>query len=163
MKLYVEINHEKHYIGEDLANKYGLDEGRITPFTGLEVKREHDTAIESARIDEVDTPLRAVTDGDLVEKSLQVSDYPNDALNSETLVNAVEMASQSATRLNEHPGDVEQSNDTPTKVNNTEATISPSENTNLQTQEIKTAIDEPADTDSREYPFGFITEGEHTP
>ena len=64
MKLYVEINHEKHYIAEDLVKKYGLDEGRITPFTGLEVKREHDTVIESASIDGVDTPLTAVTDGD---------------------------------------------------------------------------------------------------
>ena len=163
MKLYVEINHEKHYIEEDLAKRYGLDEGGITPFTGLEVKREHDTAIESARMDKLYTPLRAVTDGDFVGKSSEVNNYANDALNSETLGNAVEMASQSATRLNEHPGAVKQSNDTPTEVNDTEATISASENTNLQTEEIKTAIDEPADRDSSEYPFDFITEGEHTP
>ena len=84
-------------------------------------------------------------------------------MNSETLGNVVQMAPQSATRLNDHPGDVEQSNDTPTKINDTEAAISPSENTNLHTKEIETAVDEPADRDSREYPFGFITEGEHTP
>jgi len=40
MKLYVEINNEKHYIEKDIVEKYGLKEGQTTPSLGLEIKKK---------------------------------------------------------------------------------------------------------------------------
>lgn len=52
MKLYVEINNEKHYIEKDIVEKYGLKEGQTTPFLGLEIKKENNSMVETERVDE---------------------------------------------------------------------------------------------------------------
>jgi hypothetical protein len=51
MKLYVEINSEKHYIEKDIVEKYGLKEGKTTPFSGLEIKREEKSMVETKSVD----------------------------------------------------------------------------------------------------------------
>jgi hypothetical protein len=40
MKLYVEINGEKHYIDKEIIRKHDLKKGDITPFTNSEIKGE---------------------------------------------------------------------------------------------------------------------------
>ena len=54
MKLYVEINNEKHYIKKDIVEKYGLKEGQTTPSAGLEIKRENGSMVETEIIDETE-------------------------------------------------------------------------------------------------------------
>ena len=54
MKLYVEINNEKHYIEKDIVEKYGLKEGQITPSLGLEIKKENDSTVETEKVDETE-------------------------------------------------------------------------------------------------------------
>ncbi len=51
MNLYVEINNEKHYIEKDIVEKYGLTEGQTTPFSGLEIKREEKSTVETKSVD----------------------------------------------------------------------------------------------------------------
>ena len=57
MKLYVEIDGEKHYIDEGVVEKYALCEGHVTPFTGLKIKKEDDTKVVATEIKETKTPL----------------------------------------------------------------------------------------------------------
>ena len=59
MKLYVEISGEKHYIDEDVVEKYALHEGHVTPFTRLKIKKEDDTKVVATEIKETETPLPA--------------------------------------------------------------------------------------------------------
>jgi len=54
MKLYVEINNEKHYIEKDIVEKYGLKEGQTTPSLGLEIKKENDSTVETEKVDETE-------------------------------------------------------------------------------------------------------------
>jgi glyceraldehyde-3-phosphate dehydrogenase/erythrose-4-phosphate dehydrogenase len=62
MKLYVEIDGEKHYIDEGVIEKYTLYEGYVTPFTGLKIKKEDDTKVVATEIKETETPLPAEID-----------------------------------------------------------------------------------------------------
>ena len=59
MKLYVEIDGEKHYIDEDVVEKYALCEGYVTPFTGLKIKKEDDTKVVATENKVKKTPLSA--------------------------------------------------------------------------------------------------------
>ena len=59
MKLYVEIDGEKHYIDEGVVEKYALCEGYVTPFTGLKIKKEDDTKVVATEIKVKETPLPA--------------------------------------------------------------------------------------------------------
>jgi glyceraldehyde-3-phosphate dehydrogenase/erythrose-4-phosphate dehydrogenase len=63
MKLYVEIDDEKHYIDEGVVEKYALYEGYVTPFTGLKIKKEDDTKVVATEIKETETPLPATVNG----------------------------------------------------------------------------------------------------
>ncbi|MBW1794828.1 MAG: hypothetical protein JRJ38_10425 [Deltaproteobacteria bacterium] len=133
MKLYVEINNEKHYIEKDFVEKYGLLEGLVTPFTGLEIKREDDDTIaEAVRVNEVETDLTK----DLVQISSGGDGYANEAFDSEDLPSIAELASQF--------GGVEQSNEILTQAYDTEEPINAPENTDFQAEAIKTSVDEPA-------------------
>lgn len=144
MRLYVEINNEKHYIEKDFAEKYGLSEGKVTPFTGLEIKREDDTTVETVRVNEVETALTAAFDKDLVEISSEVYKDANEAFNPENSSDIAELASQPVTKVNEHPGGVEQSNEILAEADGAEEAINASENTDSLAEEIKTADDKPA-------------------
>ncbi len=55
MKLYVEVNSEKHYIEKDIVEKYGLKEGQTTPSLGLEIKKENNSAVETEIIVETES------------------------------------------------------------------------------------------------------------
>jgi hypothetical protein len=63
MKFYVEISGEKHYIDEDVVEKYALYEGYVTTFTGLKIKKEDDTKIVATEIKETETPLPVTVNG----------------------------------------------------------------------------------------------------
>jgi glyceraldehyde-3-phosphate dehydrogenase/erythrose-4-phosphate dehydrogenase len=63
MKLYVEIDGEKHYIDEGVIEKYTLYEGYVTPFTGFKIKKEDDTKVVATEIKETETPLPATVNG----------------------------------------------------------------------------------------------------
>ena len=54
MKLYVEINNEKHYIEKDIVEKYGLKEGQSSPSLGLEIKKENDSTVDTEKVDETE-------------------------------------------------------------------------------------------------------------
>ena len=55
MKLYVEVNSEKLYIEKDIVEKYGLKEGQSTPFSGLEIKKEYDSAVETESVNKTES------------------------------------------------------------------------------------------------------------
>ena len=57
MKLYVEIDGEKHYIDEGVLEKYALYEGHVTPITRLKIKKEDDTKVVATEIKETEIPL----------------------------------------------------------------------------------------------------------
>ena len=61
MKFYVEINGEKHYIDEGVAEKYALYEDYVTPFTRLKIKKDNDT-VGATEIKEAETPIPVAID-----------------------------------------------------------------------------------------------------
>ena len=72
MKFYVEINGEKNYIDEGVAEKYALYEGYVTPFTGLKIKKEND--IDGAtEIKEAESPIPASIDAYNSETSTDIT------------------------------------------------------------------------------------------
>jgi len=50
MRLYLEINGEKHYLDENVVKKNLLREGTITPFTRLEIKGENKPTLDNETI-----------------------------------------------------------------------------------------------------------------
>ena len=68
MKLYVEINGEKHYIDEGVIKEHALYEGMITPFTGLEIKKEGDTEVVTKKGKETPHYQRQLT----IQKPIQI-------------------------------------------------------------------------------------------
>jgi len=62
MKLYVEINGEKHYINESVVKKNALHEGMITPFTGLKIKKEGNGKAVTTKPNETITALPTAID-----------------------------------------------------------------------------------------------------
>ena len=56
MRLYVEINNEKHYIQKDIVERYGLKEGKTMPFSGLQINSEYHSTVETTkdRVDEAE-------------------------------------------------------------------------------------------------------------
>ena len=86
MKLYVEINGEKHYIDEDLAEKYALYEGYVTPFTKLNIKKEDDI-VAATEIKEAEIPIPAAIDAYNSETSTDITgtdeiDDPDDQIDA---------------------------------------------------------------------------------
>jgi hypothetical protein len=73
MKLYVEINSEKHCIDEDIAEKYALYEGYVTPFTRLKIKKEDDI-VGATEIKEAESPIPAAIDAYNSETSADISE-----------------------------------------------------------------------------------------
>lgn len=71
MKFYVEINGEKHYIDEGVAEKYALNEGYVTPFTRLKIKKEDDI-VGATEIKEAETPIPAAIDANDSEASTDI-------------------------------------------------------------------------------------------
>ncbi|MCP4631070.1 MAG: hypothetical protein GY850_47310 [bacterium] len=75
MELYLEISGEKHYIDEGIVEKYALYAGYVTPFTGLEIKKEDDTKVETTEIKEAETPLpEAIVDSETITDINEIDD-----------------------------------------------------------------------------------------
>jgi len=72
MKLYVVINGEKHYIDEDVVEKYALYEDYVTPFTRLKIKKDNDI-VGATEIKEAETPIPAAIDAYNSETSTDIT------------------------------------------------------------------------------------------
>ena len=110
MKLYVEINGEKHYIDEDVAEKYALYEGYATPFTKLNVKKEDDI-VAATEIKEAEIPIPAAIDAYNSETSTDISGT-DEIDDSDDQINAViETTSEFATAFDEPLTDAKETNE----------------------------------------------------
>jgi glyceraldehyde-3-phosphate dehydrogenase/erythrose-4-phosphate dehydrogenase len=97
MKLYVEISGEKHYIDEGVVEKYALYEGYVTPFTGLEIKKEDDTKVVATEIKETETPLSAaIVDSETSTDITEIDD-------SEDSIDVVVEATPEFTSVSDEP------------------------------------------------------------
>ena len=72
MKFYVQINGDKHYIDEGVAEKYALYEGYVTPFTRLKIKKEEEI-VAATEIKETKTPIPAAIDVNDSEASTDIT------------------------------------------------------------------------------------------
>ena len=72
MKFYVEINGDKNYIDEGVAEKYALYEGYVTPFTRLKIKKDNDI-VGATEIKEAETPIPAAIDAYNSETSTDIT------------------------------------------------------------------------------------------
>jgi hypothetical protein len=97
MKLYVEINGEKHYIDEGVVKRNALYEGMITPFTGLEIKKEGDTEVVTKEAKETETSLPTAIDDSETNTDI------NEVTGTEELKDVVEPIPESATESDESP------------------------------------------------------------
>ena len=97
MKLYVEINGEKHYIDEGVIKENALYEGMITPFTGLEIKKEGDTEVVTKKGKETETPLSTTINDSETNTDI------NEIASTEDLTDVVEPIAEPATLSNEFP------------------------------------------------------------
>jgi hypothetical protein len=72
MKFYVEINGEKHYIDEGVAEKYALYESYVTPFTRLKIKKDDDI-VAATEINKAEAPIPAAIDAYNSETSTDIT------------------------------------------------------------------------------------------
>ncbi|MBW2643408.1 MAG: hypothetical protein JRC89_08555 [Deltaproteobacteria bacterium] len=112
MKLYVEINNEKHYIEEYIVERYGLKEGKTMPFSGLEINREYNSTLETAR-DRVD---EAEIDKNIAETQSETDKDVNEIFNFETSTGVVGLVSKTDI---EHFREDNQSNEAPAELDET--------------------------------------------
>jgi hypothetical protein len=117
MKLYIEINGEKHYIDEGVIKEHALYEGMITPFTGLEIKKEGNTEVVTKEGNETETPLSTAIDDSETNTDI------NGIIDSKNSTDAVEPIPGSTTVSDESPADTEEPNETFPKPEDTENTI----------------------------------------
>jgi hypothetical protein len=118
MKLYVEINGEKHYIDEGVVKEHALYEGKITPFTGLKIKKEGNAEAVSTKSNETITALPTAID--ISETNPDI----NEIAGTEDLTDTVEPIAESATVSNESLTDViESDNEALSKSEDTENPI----------------------------------------
>ena len=97
MKLYVEINDEKHYINESVVKKNALHEGMITPFTGLKIKKEGNGKAVTTKPNETITALPTAIDDSETNTDI------NKIASTEDLTDVVEPIPESATESDEFP------------------------------------------------------------
>jgi hypothetical protein len=113
MRLYLEINGEKHYLDENVVKKNLLHEGTITPFTHLKIKRENEPTVDNETI----IALPAAIDDS--ETNTEI----NGITDSKNSTDAVEPIPGSTTVSDESPADTEEPNETFPKPEDTENTI----------------------------------------
>ena len=113
MRLYLEINGEKHYLDESVVKKNLLREGTITPFTHLKIKRENEPTVDNETI----IALPAAIDDS--ETNTEI----NGITDSKNSTDAVEPIPGSTTVSDESPADTEEPNETFPKPEDTENTI----------------------------------------
>ena len=105
MKLYVEINGEKHYIDESVVKKNALHEGMITPFTGLKINKEGKTEAVTTKSTETITALPTAIDDSETNTDI------NMIADSEDSTDEVGLTPGSATVSDESPADAKESNE----------------------------------------------------
>ena len=113
MRLYLEINGEKHYLDENVVKKNLLREGTITPFTRLEIKGENKPTLDNETIIALPTAI------DDSETNTDI----NEIAGSEDSTDVVEPIPGSAIVSDESPADTEEPNETFPKPEDTENTI----------------------------------------
>jgi len=112
MKLYVEINNEKHYIEEDIVERYGLKEGKTMPFSGLEINSEYHSTVEAARVRVDEAELQK----SIAETQSQTDKDVNEIFNFETSTGVVGLVSKADI---EHFREDNQSNEAPAELDET--------------------------------------------
>jgi len=113
MRLYLEINGEKHYLDEGVVKKNALYEGQITPLTRLEIKRENEPTLDNETI--IALPV-AIDDS-------EINTEINGIIDSKNSTDVVEPIPGSTTVSDESPADTEEANETFPKPEDTENTI----------------------------------------
>jgi len=112
MKLYVEINNEKHYIEKNIVERYGLKKGKTMPFSGLQINSEYNSPVETAR-DRVD---EAEIEKNIAETQSETDKDVNQIFNFETSTDAVGLVSKTDI---EHFREDNQSNEVPAELDET--------------------------------------------
>jgi hypothetical protein len=119
MKLYVEINGEKHYIDESIAEKYALYEGSVTPFTRFEIKKEDDI-VAATEIKEAETPIPTAIDAYNSETSTDIIGTDEIDDSDDQIDAAVETAPELATIFDEPLTDAKEANEALSKSEDTD-------------------------------------------
>ena len=126
MKLYVEINGEKHYINESVVKENALHEGMTTPFTGLKIKKGGNAKTVTTKSNETITALpTAIDDSEINTAISKIAD-------SEDSTDVVEPIPESATVSDESSADAKEPNEALPKSEDTENPIPISEETDYQ-------------------------------
>jgi hypothetical protein len=126
MRFYLEINGEKHYLDEGVVKKNALYEGKITPLTRLEIKRENEPTLDNETISAFPTGI------DDSETNIET----NGIADSKDSTDVVEPIPESAVVPDEFPADDKESNETLPKSEDTENPIHISEETGSQESSI---------------------------
>ena len=126
MKLYVEINGEKHYIDKGIVKENALHEGMITPFTGLKIKKEDNTEAVTTETNERIIALPTAIDDS--ETNTDISKIAD----SEDSTDVVEPIPESATVSDESSADAKEPDEVLPKSEDTENPIPISEETDYQ-------------------------------
>ncbi len=79
MKLYVEINGEKHYINESVVKENALYEGMITPFTGLKIKKDGNAEAVTKKSNVTITALPTAIDDSEINTDINEIADPEDS------------------------------------------------------------------------------------
>lgn len=112
MRLYLEINGEKHYLDEGVVKKNALYEGQITPLTRLEIKRENEPTLDNETI----IALPAAIDDSEINTEI------NKITGSEDSIDVVEPIPEFST-VDEFSKDVKTPNEGPSKPEDKEGPI----------------------------------------
>jgi len=126
MKLYVEINGEKHYINESVVKENALHEGMTTPFTGLKIKKDGNAKTVTTKSNETITALPAAIDDSEINTAIsKIAD-------SEDPTDVVEPIPESVTVSDESPADAKEPNEALPKSEDTADPIHISEDKDYQ-------------------------------
>ena len=126
MKLYVEINGEKHYINKSVVKENALHEGMTTPFTGLKIKKDGNA--EAVTIEANERIIALPTAIDDSETNTDISKIAD----SEDSTDVVEPIPESATVSDESSADAKEPDEVLPKSEDTENPIPISEETDYQ-------------------------------
>ena len=135
MKLYVEINGEKHYINESVVKENALHEGMTTPFTGLKIKKDGNAKTVTTKSNETITALPTAIDDSEINTDI------NEIADSEDPTDVVEPIPESATVSDESSADAKEPNEVPPKAEDAADPIHISEDKDYQ-ESSTTAVNE---------------------
>ena len=126
MKLYVEINGEKHYISESVVKENALYEGMTTPYTGLKIKKDGNAKAVTTKTNETIIALPTAIDDSEINTDI------NEIADPEESTDVSEPIPESATVSDESSVDDKESNKVPPKAEDAADPIPISEETDYQ-------------------------------